>query len=215
VAWTAAAGAAPTATATPAAPLAPVGRRPDGARAATYALPVLDLTGGRTPSVTTLARTLDAGGNLVAAATGRPTTVQPSPTPAPKGEAQPGAAPAGFSILDRPAVIETASLTEASPVLVVVDGRVLYGVRPDPSWGLAADFVPLFAGGRVPYLVRSAQGPAGILVATDLAPEPPVVGGYAETRPATTAALVAASLLALGAGLAFVVVRRRRRRASG
>ncbi|MEA3077487.1 MAG: hypothetical protein QOF60_2395 [Actinomycetota bacterium] len=212
VTWTATTPAAATTDKPPPAPpFAPVGQRPDGARTNAYALPLLDLATGRTATVTTLVRALDPRGNLVATPTNQPKTLQPAATPPPKPSPEPGTAPDGFSIFDRPRVIETASLTEASPVLVLLDGRVLYAVKADPSWGLGADVVPLFADGRVPYLVRPAQGPAGILVATSLGTGPPTAVVHAEVRRRNTMPWVVAAIALAGTGLAFTIVRRRRR----
>jgi hypothetical protein len=208
VAWTAATNG-PTAMANPPAapPLAPVGQRPDAAKTIAFALPLLDLATSRTPTLATLVRTLSPRGNLVAATTNQPKTVQPMAAPAPKADDPPGAAPEGFSVFDRPTVIETASLTEASPVLVVVDGLVLYAVNADPSWGLGTDLVPLFADGRVPYLVRPAQGPAGILVATTLQLEQPKIAIRVEVRRANPTPFVIAAVV-LAAALAVLRVRR-------
>jgi hypothetical protein len=42
---------------------------------------------------------------------------------------------------------------------------VLYAIRPDPSWGVNEDLLPLLAPDAVPYLVRRVDGPPALYVA--------------------------------------------------
>ncbi|HVM07320.1 MAG TPA: hypothetical protein VM345_02565 [Acidimicrobiales bacterium] len=198
-------------------PLQPVGTPPsDEPASSNYLLTMLDLADqGQLKS---LPRGLNAGGELVAAtADQQGVVVQPEDFSAPSGSrtflaSQP---------FGKPYRMKTAGLTEAAPAIPVFlasQPRVVYGVRTDPAWNVGADVIPLLGNGNVPYLVRGANGPPGLLV-----PIPPGVtlaDGPATAEAAATAddegsgfpivaVLLAVVVIGGAAAAAFWFLRRR------
>jgi len=154
----------------PAPALGAVGVPPAGARARNFSVSVVDLS-LNDDGLRALPATLDDRGRFVSTGTGADHASGASDVAVPAGlaaaDVQPGAAPRGFAVFDPPYRVVTSALSEASPALVVTGGehpQVVYAVRADPSWRLGVEIIPLFADGRLPYLVRPAEGPAGILV---------------------------------------------------
>jgi len=145
-------------------PLLPVGVAPPDPGAQDYALPVLDLAaqGGQ---LRTLVRGLDETGRFVTARVGSGVAVPQAEGPMAAPEAETFLASEPFG---RPRLADKDDFTEAAPAVPLFSStslQVLYGLHPDPSWGLNVDFLPFFGETSVPYLVRAVDGPPGLYVA--------------------------------------------------
>lgn len=199
-------------------PLTPVGRAPTDPGAQDYALPVLDLSteGGQ---LRTIVRGLDERGQLVAPRAGPTFAVPVAEGPMAQPNASTFVASAPFG---RPRLATKGQLTEASPVIALfaaTELQVIYALRPDPTWGLNVDLLPLLGDGIVPYLVRGVDGPPGLYVARPEGLRVPTAGSTLATEPqpsGRSAGGISPALLlagAVGTGmLATIALAIRRRR---
>ena len=201
-------------------PLAPVGVAPTDPGAQDYALAILDLTapGGQ---VRTLVRGLNERGELVTPR-GREALVAPSargPKAEPEAATSLAAAPFG-----RPRLATKDELSEAAPAIALFSStslQVLYAVRPDPSWGLNVELLPLLGPASVPYLVRGLDGPPGLFVGRPAGLRVPQAGTIGDTTVADdggdgggggglSPVVLLGLAVAAGGAVTFVAARRRR-----
>jgi len=217
----------------PSAPLPAVGTPPAGATSAHYLIPVAD---GRGAGLAFMKRDV-ADGRFVVSDRKTPGDVAPH-VPVLSGPSLGGAAPSGAEperLLAEPVVVDAGELTTAPfPVLVVrraSPSRVAFGVRPDPSWRMQTDVVPLLGDGGIAGLVRH-EGQVRLAVAapdnvdldavrrgTPRSGDAPVAGSDDDDGDTggngdggAAAALVLAVAIVAG-GVTALVLRRRGRRA--
>jgi hypothetical protein len=214
--------------------LAAVGTPPAGATSARYLVPVVD---GRGAGLVFVERAV-AGGRFDVPDQEGPADAAPY-VPVLSGPSLVGTAPTNAEperLLAEPVVVDEGELT-ADPVAVLVvrrapPSRVAFGVRPDPSWRMQTDVVPLLGEGGLAGLVRH-EGRVRLAVAAPDDVDPDAVrrgtprrgGGTAGSdRPVdgedgeddgdssggAVAALVPAAAV-LGGVTAFVLRRRARR----
>ncbi|HEX7167977.1 MAG TPA: hypothetical protein VF230_13450 [Acidimicrobiales bacterium] len=173
--------------------LDPVGTPPPDPSSVNFSLTVLDLVANG--QLRSLARAVDGAGELSA-----PTSDLAAVVATYEGEA--------FSTGERsfvaatpfgePYRLETEGLAAADstpvvPVFVSQQPRVLYGIRPAVAWDIGVELIPLFGGGGVPHLVRTAGGVVGLLV--------PIPGGAdVDDAPAVRARPTANAVDARGEG---------------
>ena len=138
-----------------------VGQEPAGADATTFLLPVLRVT-ATSAKVVVMARRFEPGRGFVAGP-GNATSLLPTAAGA-------TLAPSGGSprpAFGPPFLVAGDSLRSRTPVLVVSSSGqmpVLFGIQPDPAWGLKQGFLPLVAPGAVADLAERTDGTVGLLL---------------------------------------------------
>lgn len=144
-------------------PLQPVGEPfTDQPAAVNYLLTIVDLADQGAPK--SLPRGLNPDGELVAASADQePVEVQATGVDIPEST-RTFIASEPFG---RPSRLRTTTVAEATPAIPLFLGtqqRVIYGIKSDPAWGLNSEIIPLLGNGNVPYLVRTNDGAAGLVV---------------------------------------------------
>ncbi len=165
-------------------------------------------------------RHLDGTGRLVPPEGSRPLAVPRAEGPAAALPAGPVASSTPFG---RPRLLTKDQLTEAAPAIALFRAdelEVLYALRPDPSWGLDVELIPLLGGGALPYLVRGVDGPPGLYVVRPVGLRVPQTGTSTSPLSADDGGDGFPVIVLLGGAVAVgvvvtVVAARRRRSTTG